>query len=70
MNNAAVQEWLRVRRELLASEAAFTDFAIKVANGEASGEELRERRLILEGLRDLCTNAYNTAFPGQQTPKV
>lgn len=70
MNHEAVQDWLRVRRELLDKEAAFTRLAIKVANAEASEELLQQERVELEGLRELCTVAYQRAFPvvGRQQP--
>jgi hypothetical protein len=36
MNIQAVDDWLRVRRELLDMETAFTKLAIKVTEGEES----------------------------------
>lgn len=65
MNNEAVQDWLRIRRELLDREAEFTDLAINVANGQGPVEDLQEKRLLLEGLRELCTAAYQRAFPSR-----
>jgi hypothetical protein len=63
MNSEAVQDWLRIRRELLAREAEFTSLAIRVANGEESEALLQEERLILESSRELCGAAYRRAFP-------
>jgi hypothetical protein len=63
MNNQAVQDWLKVRRDLLDQEAMFTDLAIKVANGEESEAELQQKRQLLEAMRELCTAAYQRAFP-------
>lgn len=67
MNKDAVEDWLRVRRDLLAKEAAFTDLAIRVAAGEGSEQELQQHRLILEGMRELCSAAYQRAFPPGNT---
>jgi hypothetical protein len=65
MNNDAVQAWLRVRRQLLDMEAAFTALAIRVACGEDSAELLQQEREALEGTRELCSAAYQRAFPAQ-----
>jgi hypothetical protein len=51
VNPQKVQDWLRIRRELLEMEAAFTDLAIRVATG-------------LEAMREVCSAAYRQAFPG------
>jgi hypothetical protein len=63
MNNEAVQEWLRIRRDLLDREAEFTSLAIKVANGAESEDRLQQERALLEANRELCTAAYQRAFP-------
>lgn len=63
MNNEAVQEWLRVRRNLLEMEASFTSLAISVASGEAAEDLLQQQRQLLEAQRELCTAAYLRAFP-------
>lgn len=65
MNKEAVEQWLRVRRGLLQMEAEFTDLAIKVANGEGSEELLNQRRAALEAARQLCSQAYERAFPAR-----
>jgi hypothetical protein len=63
MNNDAVQDWLRIRRNLLDMEATFTSLAIKVANAEESEDLLRQERALLEAQRELCSAAYQRAFP-------
>ncbi len=63
MNNEAIQDWLKVRRDLLQREADFTTLAIEVANGKETEERLQEARTILEANRELCTAAYRRAFP-------
>lgn len=63
MNNEAVQDWLRVRRLLLEMEASFTSLAVRVAGGEVPEAVLLEQRVHLEGMRELCTAAYEKAFP-------
>jgi hypothetical protein len=65
MNNDAVQDWLRVRRQLLDKESDFTTLAIKVANGEESEELLQQQRAALEGMRADCSAAYQRAFPSR-----
>jgi hypothetical protein len=65
MNNEAVQDWLRIRRELLQMETEFTDFAIKVAKGEELEAALQAQRQVLEATRDLCSAAYQRAFPSR-----
>lgn len=69
MNKDAVEDWLRVRRDLLAKEAAFTDLAIRVAAGDGSEEDLQKQRRVLEGMRELCTAAYERAFPRSNRAK-
>lgn len=66
MNRQAVDDWLRIRRELLEKEAAFTSLAIKVSGGEAPEEMLRGERQTLEHLRLLCSAAYQRAFPSPE----
>jgi hypothetical protein len=63
VNHNKVQDWLRIRRELLEMEAAFTDLAIRVASGQAAVQELDERRGKLEAMREVCSAAYRKAFP-------
>lgn len=63
MNAQAVQDWLRIRRQLLDMETAFTHLAIRVAEGKETEEVLQERRQVLEAQRALCTAAYLQAFP-------
>jgi hypothetical protein len=65
MNAEAVQDWLKVRRNLLQMEAAFTDLAIKVANGEFAEEVLQAERQMLEAYHELCRGAYERAFPAK-----
>jgi hypothetical protein len=66
VNPQQVQDWLRIRRELLDLEAAFTDLAVRVATGQGDEQELQERRRELEGMRELCSAAYRKAFTGLQ----
>ena len=44
-------------------ETAFTALAIQAAMGEVSPEELAQQRAVLEGTRELCSEAYRRAFP-------
>jgi hypothetical protein len=66
VNYQKVQDWLRVRRELLDKEADFTDLAMRVATGLENEQELHGRRRELERMRELCTAAYRQAFPDHQ----
>ena len=68
MNAQAVQDWLRVRRELLDMEAAFTRLAIKVTEGSETEESLQAQRVILEAARERCSAAYHRAFPSNMAP--
>jgi hypothetical protein len=63
MNSQAVQDWLQIRRHLLEMEAAFTTLALKVAGGEESEDLMQQQRQVLEATRELCTAAYERAFP-------
>jgi hypothetical protein len=63
MNSEAIQDWLRIRRELLQMETAFTKLAIKVADGRESEELLLQEREVLEATRALCSAAFKRAFP-------
>lgn len=63
MNAQAVQDWLRIRRQLLDMEAGFTDLAIRVAEGKEIEQVLQQQRELLEAQRALCTAAYQRAFP-------
>lgn len=65
MNSEAVHDWLRVRRELLARESAFTDLAIRVAAGQETEEVLQQERQALETARQVCSAAYLRAFPAR-----
>jgi hypothetical protein len=66
MNKDAVEDWLRVRRQLLKMESDFTDMAITVASGIGSQEQLQQARVMLEAMRELCTAAYQRAFPATE----
>jgi site-specific recombinase len=66
MNIDAVEDWLRIRRDLLETEAAFTTLAIKVANRQESEARLQQEREHLEAMRAQCSAAYRRAFP--ETP--
>jgi hypothetical protein len=58
-----VDEWLRVHRELMDKEAAFTELAVRAANGSVPVAELDEERKALMAMRALCTAVYEKAFP-------
>ncbi|MCD6077620.1 MAG: hypothetical protein K0R89_1558 [Ramlibacter sp.] len=58
-----VDEWLRVHRMLMDKEAAFTDLAIRAAEGAISVTELDKEREALMDLRALCTSIYQKTFP-------
>jgi hypothetical protein len=59
----AVDEWLRVHRQLMDEERKFTEIAIKAASGEIEERELQAARQQLMALRSLCTTVYEKAFP-------
>lgn len=63
MNHQAFEDWLRVRRDLLEMESAFTKLAIKVTEGAETEDTLRQKREVLQAQRELCTAAYERAFP-------
>lgn len=63
-NSQPVRDWLTIHRELLEFETAFTDLAMQAARGELSMAELDSQRSRLLLLRELCTAAYQKAFPG------
>lgn len=44
-------------------ETAFTDLALRAVNGDVPPEHLQQERLHLHAARDLCTAAYERAFP-------
>lgn len=44
-------------------EAAFTLLAIRVAEGQESEDVIRTQRQALEAARELCSAAYERAFP-------
>lgn len=58
-----VREWLQIHRELVELETAFTDLAIRAVDGEVPTEQLQQERLHLLTTRELCTSAYERAFP-------
>jgi hypothetical protein len=58
-----IVEWLRVHRLLMDKEAAFTELALRAADGSVPMHELEEERQALMGLRALCTSVYEKAFP-------
>jgi hypothetical protein len=62
-----IEDWLRIHRELMEREAAFTDLALRAADGSVSIQKLEEERQMLMGLRALCTSVYGKAFPKPQT---
>jgi hypothetical protein len=66
MDHSSVQDWLQVRRELLAKEAEFTDRAIAAARGDITPEELAKERALLMATRERCNAAYNRAFPASR----
>jgi hypothetical protein len=68
MNIEAVEDWLRIRRDLLETEAAFTTLAIKVANRQESEARLQQDREHLEAMRARCAAAYRRAFPDALSP--
>jgi hypothetical protein len=61
--NPLVDDWLRVHRELMEKEAAFTAFAMRAAAGEVTLEKLDQERQKLMALRARCTAVYEKAFP-------
>lgn len=63
MNAQAVNDWLQIRRQLFEMEASFTTLAIAVTHGTESEEKLQEQRQLLEATRELCSAAYQRAFP-------
>ncbi|TWO70070.1 hypothetical protein FN976_17185 [Caenimonas sedimenti] len=58
-----VADWLRVHRQLIDAETAFTDLAIKATDGSISSQQLEEARSQLMALRELCSVIYIKAFP-------
>lgn len=58
-----VEDWLKIHRELIDAETAFTDLAIKAANGSVPAEDLDAARKSLLALRELCSVIYLKAFP-------
>ena len=62
-DQCAVQDWLRVHRQLVQEEAAFSEVAMRAATGEIRLEELQEKRLQLMAMRELCAAVYEKAFP-------
>ncbi len=59
----AVQDWLRVHRDLVGAEIEFSAHALDAVAGTISTKELARRRALLETLRELCGAAYARAFP-------
>lgn len=64
MSKDAVEEWLQIRRDLMAMEADFTSLAIQLASAGDGSVRLQQARDRLEALRARCTAAYERAFPG------
>ena len=58
-----VQAWLDIRRKLLELETAFTDLALRAVHGDVPPEQLQQERQHLLTARELCTAAYERAFP-------
>jgi hypothetical protein len=58
-----VQEWLQIHRQLMDLESAFTDLAMRAVHGEVPESQLQQERLRLLTTRELCTAAYERAFP-------
>ena len=58
-----VQQWLQIHRELMELETAFTDLAMRAVHGEVPPDQLQQERLHLLTTRELCTAAYERAFP-------
>jgi hypothetical protein len=61
--NAAVEDWLRVHRQLMDQERDFAELALKAAAGEITENELQTARVQLMALRELCSVVYGKAFP-------
>lgn len=61
-DQCAVQDWLRVHRQLVQEEAEFSELAMRAATGEIGMDELQERRLHLMAMRALCAAVYEKAF--------
>lgn len=59
----AVQDWLRVHRDLVGAEIQFSTHALDAVAGTISTKELAQRRAFLETMRQLCGAAYARAFP-------
>jgi hypothetical protein len=58
-----VQEWLQIHRQLVELETAFTDLAIRAVQGDVPPDQLQRERIHLITTRELCTAAYERAFP-------
>jgi hypothetical protein len=58
-----VREWLEIHRQLIDLESAFTDLAMRAVHGEVPEARLQQERLHLLTTRELCTAAYERAFP-------
>jgi hypothetical protein len=67
-DQCAVQDWLRIHRQLVQEEAAFSEVAMRAATGEISMEELQEKRMHLMAMRELCASVYEKAFPKSGKP--
>ena len=67
-DDTAVQDWLRVHRQLVALEAEFSDIAMRVAMGDLGTDELKKKRNEPVGMRELCTAVYEKAFGGPPVP--
>ena len=64
-----VENWIKVHRALMDMEAAFTDLALRAASGEVPIHELDAARNRLMATRELCTAAYERAFPKATRPQ-
>jgi hypothetical protein len=61
-DQSAVQDWLRIHRQLVQEEAQFAEVAMRTATGEVRMEELQEKRVHLMAMRELCAAVYEKAF--------
>jgi hypothetical protein len=62
-DKSAIDDWLRVHRDLMDEERDFTELALKASSGELTPEELEAARQHLMAMRELCTAVYAKAFP-------
>lgn len=62
-DRALVDDWIRVHRQLMEQEAAFTKLAERAAQGEVPDDELDRARAQLLAMRELCNAIFTKAFP-------